>query len=581
MKNWVYGIILIASLAGCSSAGDKTAPTPPFLLSETKNETPTYEEGIAFWTAMADYYDEIQLITYGMTDAGLPLHLVVIDGERPKPLGAYKTSMKQTLLISNAIHAGEPDGVDASMLLAHQLMTDNRAKVLLNNTSVMIIPFYNIGGVLNRNSTTRANQNGPKEYGFRGNAQNLDLNRDFIKCDSKNAKSFATLVNELDPDLYIETHVSNGADYPYTITYISSQVDKIGKVIGAKIENEWTPFITTKVSEAGFKIFPYVNVHGSSPDEGFATFYDSPRYSTGFLALRNTPGYITETHMLKPYQKRVESTYEFLLAGVELLTQKSIRQSVDDARKAMRAQTEFPLDWEVDTTDVMAHHFSGYRAKYKPSDVSGAPRLYYDRTEPYDTKISYYGSLKPTSSVTAPAYYILKRGFVEVEDRLRANGIKLMEVGKDTIIELEVYHIDTFSTSPVPYEKHYSHTNTKVKMTKQKVRVSALDFKIEIDNNFRRFLIEVLEPTGPDSYFNWNFFDAVLQQKEWYSSYVFEDEAAQLLKSDSDLQKRFEEKKSTDERFAKNPKAQLYFIYKNSNRYEKEHLRYPVFRGIN
>jgi len=163
----VFGCLAVAS---CSEVEKMEAPQPPFLLSETKNETPTYEDGIAYWEQMADHYKEIEIYKYGMTDAGYPLHVVVIDGERPLPIGAYKTSMKQTLLISNAIHAGEPDGVDASMLLAHDLMTKPRSKKLLENTSVVIIPFYNIGGVINRNSHSRANQNGPEAYGFRGNA---------------------------------------------------------------------------------------------------------------------------------------------------------------------------------------------------------------------------------------------------------------------------------------------------------------------------------------------------------------------------------------------------------------------------
>ncbi|MFT5723485.1 MAG: hypothetical protein ACI9JN_000599 [Bacteroidia bacterium] len=574
---FVFSVVLLWS---CGSSSKDKAPTPPFMLSETKNETPTYEEGIAFWDSMSNYYSEIQILKYGATDAGLPLHIAVIDGERPMPLGAYKTSMKQTLLISNAIHAGEPDGVDASMLLAHALMTEPRAKKLLEHTTVIIIPFYNIGGVLNRNSTTRANQNGPAAYGFRGNAQNLDLNRDFVKCDSRNALSFATLINELDPDLYIETHVSNGADYPYTITYIPSQEDKIGLTIGSHMRTEWTPFITKRVASSGFKIYPYINVHGVSPENGFGTFYDKPRYSTGFLSLRQTPGYITETHMLKPYQKRVEATYEFLMAGVELLARTSVRAVVDQSRKMVKTKAEFPLDWSLDSTQVTEKIFEGYKASYKTSEVTGAQRLYYDRKTPTNGKISYYPALKPIKTVTAPDYYILKKGFKDVEERLRANGVKLVSFGKDTTFDMEVYHIDTFSTVTKPFEKHYYHYNTHVTSSIQKVAIHSSDWLIKIDNLHRRFIIEVLEPTGPDSYFNWNFFDAVLQQKEWYSAYVFEDEAADLLKNDEGLKQEFLVKKQNEPQFANNPQAQLYWIYKHSSRYEKEHLRYPVFRGI-
>lgn len=565
------------------SCGDKketTAPQPPFLLSESKNTTPTYAEGIAFWQEMADAYDEIEMFRYGITDAGYPLHVVIVDGERPRPIGAYKTGMKQLLLINNAIHPGEPDGVDASMLLAHELMTNPKAKGLLKNTSVAIIPFYNIGGALNRNAHSRTNQNGPEEYGFRGNAQNLDLNRDFVKCDSRNARTFATLINELDPDLYIETHVSNGADYQHVLTYLSTQEDKMGGQLGEKLRNEWTPFITKRVGKAGFQPTPYVNLFGTSPRDGFGTFYDQPRYSTGYLALLGIPGYITETHMLKPYKQRVESTFEFLMAGVDLLAQHSVRKIIDEDRLARKKQMDFPIDWEVDSTMVKAQVFLGYEAGYKTSDVSGQPRLYYDRSKPYSTKVPYYYGMKAIKTVTAPKYYVLPQGYVDVVERLRAAGVKLMPFESDTTIKLEVYRIDSLSTITSPYEKHYYHYNTHVSKTVKDVQLFKGDFLIPLDNKHRRFLVEVLEPEGPDSYFNWNFFDAVLQQKEWYSPYVFEDEAAEILKNDKALKAAFDARKEASPDFAGSARAQLYWVYTHSKRYEKEHMRYPVYRGL-
>ncbi|MBO6516278.1 MAG: hypothetical protein JJ975_06980 [Bacteroidia bacterium] len=579
MKLTTWFIVPVFLLLGCSKTPKGDAPQPPFLASESQNTTPTYEEGIAFWQEMAEYYDEISIHAYGMTDAGEPLHLVVVDGERPKPIGSYKTSLKQTLLINNAIHPGEPDGVDASMLLVHELMTEPRSKALLKNTSIVIIPFYNIGGSLNRNSHSRANQNGPEEYGFRGNAQNLDLNRDFTKCDSRNALTFATLVNELDPDFYIETHVSNGADYPYVMTYLSTQEDKIGGSITNKLRNEWTPFMVKTMSKAGFNMCPYVNVHGESPENGYATFYDQPRYSTGYLALKGIPGYITETHMLKPYKQRVLATQEFLRAGLTLLAKHKVREEVERTRSAFRNQTEMPLDWELDSSAVRAMIFDGYQAAYKPSEVTGEPRLYYDRNQPYSTKIPYFYGMKPTHMIRPPRYYILKRGFREVESVLRANGVELETFGKDTQLQMEVYTIDTFSTVTQPYEKHYYHYNTRVKKSIKTVHIAKGDWLIKLDNKHRRFLVEVLEPEAPDSYFNWNFFDAILQQKEWYSAYVFEDEAAELLKTNDDLRNKFEEKKRTEPWFEASARAQLYWVYQHSNRYEKAHLRYPVYRA--
>ncbi|TAG50825.1 MAG: hypothetical protein EAZ27_14140, partial [Cytophagales bacterium] len=79
-------------------------------------------------------------------------------------------------------------------------------------------------------------------------------------------------------------------------------------------------------------------------------------------------------------------------------------------------------------------------------------------------------------------------------------------------------------------------------------------------------------------FFNWNFFDSILQQKEGFSSYVFEDIAEKLLNENNNLKQKFEEKKKNDKKFEENPAAQLEFIYQNSPHYEKTHNRYPVFR---
>jgi hypothetical protein len=577
MKNGAF-LFLLSVMLSCSNQPLIEAPTPPFILAENKNTTPTYEEGMAFWNEMADYYSEISITPFGNTDAGIPLHLIIIDSKSPQKMRDYRNGSKQILLINNAIHPGEPDGVDASMLLADHLMQNDSAKQLLDKAVVCIIPFYNIGGALNRNSTTRANQNGPEEYGFRGNAQNLDLNRDFIKMDSKNAQSFAELIDILQPDLYIETHVSNGADYPYVMTYLSTQEDKIGEPLTSALRNEYTPFLKSKMTQSGFEMCPYVNVHGTPPDNGYATFYDSPRYSTGFLALKGIPGYITETHMLKPYPIRVKATFEFLKSGVEVMNAYNIRNNIIRTQEKISKVVSLPIDWEVDYDHADSLLFKGYAHQWLQSDVTGKMRSKYHRDQPWQKNIPYWGSMKPTLDIEIPDFYVLKRGYTEVEKRLKLNGIRMFEILADTILTVEVYHIKDYQTGKSADEKHYSHSQTSVQTSNAKISFRKGDYIIPLNNTNKRFIIEVLEPMGPDSYFNWNFFDAILQQKEWYSGYVFEDEAYAMLQADTSLMRQFQIRKKNPD-FSNNPQAQLYWIYKNSARYEKTHLRYPVFRG--
>ena len=93
-----------------------------------------------------------------------------------------------------------------------------------------------------------------------------------------------------------------------------------------------------------------------------------------------------------------------------------------------------------------------------------------------------------------------------------------------------------------------------------------------------KFLLETLEPEAVDSYFNWNFFDTILQQKEYFSAYVFEDLAKELLDKNPKLKAEFEAKKQSDTKFAENGASQLDWVYKHSAYYEKAHLQYPVYR---
>ena len=451
-------------------------------------------------------------------------------------------------------------------------------KQLLDSCILVCIPYYNIGGALNRNGYSRANQNGPEEYGFRGNAQNLDLNRDFVKCDSRNAESFAKLLQIIDPDVYIETHVSNGADYQYNITYLSTQPDKLGYTMGKYLRSEMIPALETKMKNKGNTMVPYVNHHSGPLKNTYSTFYDSPRYSSGLTTLHNIFGFITETHMLKPFDIRVKATYDYLLCSVEFCNEnnRKIKITRTAHKQAIATAKSYPIDWEVDKYDLSQMQFNGYEYGYNKSKITGEDRLYYDRTKPVTKTMFYLGTMLETKRMTKPKAYILKRGFVDVEDRLRWNGVQMQELTQDSTIQVISSRILSYETNKEPYEKHYLHYNTTTVADTISWTFRKGDYLIPMGTDKDRFILEMLEPEGPDSYFNWNFFDAVLQQKEWYSDYVFEDRAAELLEKDAGLKADFELMKQSKDSIT--PQEQLSWIYKNSPHYEKEYNRLPVFK---
>lgn len=541
-----------------------------------KNQTATYEEAMLFYKRLAAQHNTLEIKEMGLTDSGEPLHLLLYNPDRNFDLS--KNQSKAILLINNNIHPGEPDGVDASMMLFRDLVLQKIPTP--KNTIIAMIPFYNIGGTFNRNSFSRANQNGPEAYGFRGNARNYDLNRDFVKSDTKNARSFAEIFHLVKPDVFIDNHVSNGADYQYVFTYIQTQHQKLGSDLGNFLQNEMTPTIRKQLLKKKIQSIPYVTVYGSTPDKGFSQMMDLPRYSTGYASLFHTMGYMPETHMLKKYEDRVKVTYEFMVETVQFtdVNFQKIKTLKKDNAKIFSIGKSYPLQWKIDSTKVEQIEFLGFESGYKKSEISGKDRLYYDQKKPYKKQIPYYTSYVPTKNIVIPSAYVIPKSWWNVLDLLKLNQIEMTQLKNDTIIEVEKYKIADYKTSPNAYEGHYQHSNTTVTKSIEKVSFQKGDFIISTQQFGVKYLLETLEPEAPDSFFNWNFFDAVLQQKEGYSAYVFEDLAVDILKKNPSLKEKLDKKKAEDKAFAENGSAQLDWIYKNSAYYEASHLTYPIYR---
>ncbi|KOS04731.1 hypothetical protein AM493_00720 [Flavobacterium akiainvivens] len=571
-------LLLILLLPAALFSQKKTSYTTPYEKGNG-NQTATYQEAMAFYQQLDNGFETIQMQEMGTTDAGLPLHIVVFDKDKGFNFSEIRKK-KAILLINNGIHPGEPDGIDATMMLLRDLATGKLQAP--ENTVVVAIPVYNIGGMLNRGSYSRANQNGPESYGFRGNSRNYDLNRDFIKADTREARSFAALFHKVQPDVFIDNHVSNGADYQCIFTYIATQHQRLGGQLGDFFKAEMMPAILTAMKAKGIEATPYVNIHGDTPESGFQQFMDYGRYSTGYASLFNVPGSMPETHMLKEYSKRVGVTYEYMVQTLDYLDDNY--QKIKDLRANNLAEympgARYTLQWEVDSTKVTLLPFLGYEADYKVSSVTGQQRLYYDRTRPFNKVVKYFQEYVPKQQVVIPEAYIIPQEWWQVAELLKINNIQLQVLDKDTTFEVESYRITNYKTSSYPYEGHYPHNDTQVAATTQKVLFQKGDYVVSTAQPGVKYLLETLEPQGVDSFFNWNFFDAILQQKEYYSAYVFEDTAAQLLKENRQLRAEFDDKKLNDKAFAWDTAAQLDWIYTHSPYYEKSHMQYPVYRRM-
>ncbi|MEP6700035.1 MAG: M14 family metallopeptidase, partial [Bacteroidota bacterium] len=505
-------------------------------------QTPAYFEIIDWWQKLDQQSGKVKMLTMGMTDAGYPLHLVIVSNKGDYNFDNIHKNNKRIILVNNGIHPGEPDGIDASMLLARDIVT-NKYKIP-DNIVLVLIPIYNIGGCINRSADFRVDQNGPEEFGFRGNSQNLDLNRDFIKCDSKEARAFTEIFHLTDPDVFIDNHVSNGADYQHVITLLTTQHNKLGGVMGEFLSKQFEPALYISMKQKGYDLIPYVNSFGDTPENGWPEYWDSPRYSSGYAALWHTFSFVPETHMLKSYDLRVKATYALMQSFIEFTSRNSeqIKKMRDQTKQSVKSAIEFPSGWALDKSQFKEVLYKGFEAGRRPSEVSGLPRLYYDRNKPFEKTIKIFNFFAVKNSVIKPKAYIIPQGWWKVIDLLKLNKVRMTQIKKDSIIEVEVYKIEDYKTLARQYEMHHLNSDVKVSTNLQRIIFNKGDWYIPMNQEANLFLIETLEPQAEDSYFAWNYFDAILGQKEGYSAYAFEDIAADYLKNNSDLKLKLEQR---------------------------------------
>jgi hypothetical protein len=567
-------VFLLSFMFCCSLKG--YSQLTPFELSKDKNYTATYAEVIKYYSDLSRQQPQMRLFNYGTTDIGKPLTLVVLSKDKVFDPALIKRQNKRVLLINNGIHPGEPEGIDASMMLVRDLLKKHS---LPKDVVICFIALYNIDGSINR-GTSRVNQNGPAAYGFRGNYRNLDLNRDFIKADSKNALAFAQILNAWQPEVFLDTHTSDGADYQYVMTLIETQKDKQNPILAGYTDKILTPDLYKGMKQSGYEMIPYGAGEEGLPDSGIVSFMETPRFSTGFAAQHNIISYMTETHMLKPFNKRVWATYAFIQNLINICQRdaKLLGQIKMQADAEVCKQKTFALNWVLNENKVDSITFKGYAVLFITSGVSGLKRLYYDRDKPYSKAVKFYNTYNASATVDKPVAYIIPQAWGKVIDLFKLNKVAMSRLAHDTTLNMQMYYVADYKTAAKPYEGHYIHTDVSLKPLDSKVRYYQGDYVVYANQPINRYIVETLEPQGVDSFFAWNFFDSILGQKEYFSDYVFEDVAGGLLKNDAALRQKLNDEKAKDPKLANNAEAQLNFVYRNSPYFEKTYLRYPVGR---
>jgi hypothetical protein len=453
-----------------------------------QNQTTSWEECIQFYQRLAAAFPRtLQFFEIGRSDAGRPIHAGVVTADGVFDREQLQSEGRPVFFNNNGIHPGEPEGIDGCMALVRDFCMQPERLAVLGRTVFLFIPVYNVDGCVNRQNTSRVNQDGPEMFGFRGNSLHLDLNRDFIKCDSLNAQVFNRFFSAWSPDVMVDTHTSNGADYQYTMTLIQTQADKLGSALGGFLRETMLPVIYTQMNERGWPTCPYVNPVKDIPDHGIEDFLETPRFSTGYAALHHTIGFMPETHMLKPFADRyasmralVETVLDFTIANAA-----QIQTLRAQARQAAATSTHAAVCWKVDQSRPSSFLFKGYQAVYRPSVIGDYTRLAYDRSQPWEKPIPYFNHFVSDVTVTQPKAYLIPQAWRAVIERLQWNGVQMQRSTEAQVMNVQTYRIQSVQSREHAYEGHLFHDQLVLDAHNEARRAEAGDYLITLISHRR------------------------------------------------------------------------------------------------
>lgn len=548
-------------------------------------ETPNYEDTMAYARRLDAASPWIRLAEFGRSGEGRPLVVMVVSKSAQTPQAA-KQAGKPVVLIQACIHAGETDGKDAGLALLRDIAVTKAHESLLERAVVLFVPIYNADGHERRSPYNRINQNGPAEMGWRGNATNLNLNRDYMKADAPETRAWLRLWNEWRPDLFIDCHVTDGADFQYNITYQFEQHANVAPSIRSWSKDSFDGRIVPATEAAGNLLSHYMVFRDNrDPQKGIDSFISTPRFATGYVpVVRNRPALLIETHMLKDHRSRVRGTYDLLRAALAEVNRdpasllRAAKQADEEAASlgstydpARRVALSVKL-----TSKPTEKLLKGLEFRTEQSDVSGATRVVWG-TKPLDIRAPFYVEAEPAVSVAPPLYYLVPPQWKQAADVLAAHGLKLKRLARPLTIEVESYRFREVKFAPASFEGRVL-VQFKTEPVRETRTYPAGTVVVPLAQAESRAALHLLEPDAPDSLVAWGFFHPIFEQKESGEDYVLEKLAREMLSKDANLKREFEQRLASDAAFAANPSARLRFFYERSPYWDRQMNLYPVGR---
>ncbi|MCF8240076.1 MAG: M14 family metallopeptidase [Melioribacteraceae bacterium] len=547
--------------------------------------TANYEESIAYFKQLADYSEYAEMKEFGISPQGRKLYYLVVSKNKLFSPEEIREKNLPVVFVQNGIHSGEIEGKDACMLMLREILVEKTKIEMIENTILVIIPILNVDGHERSSRYNRINQNGPEEMGWRTTSQNYNLNRDYMKADAPEMQAWLKLYNSWLPEIFIDTHTTDGLDYQYTITYLVSNHINVPPVIKRIVDEKLLPAFTKSVEEEGFLIAPYVWTRGREVEKGIVDWIPGPRFSNGYAEIQNRIGLLIETHMLKPYKERVYST-KALIEGVI----KNVNENSDEFVSVMNEADEYiinryrnnrdslTLSYDLSDEKYVDFLFKAVKLEYDSSYITGSKVRRYTG-EPYDAVVPFYNEFNPKVKAALPEAYVIPKEYSEIAERLKLHGVKVTALTEDDEMTVEKISFTNVKFGNRPYENRFI-PSFKYISSEEKVKVSAGSYLVIPDNKNIKVIANLLEPDGEDSFIKWGMLNQIFERKEYFEDYSMEPIAQQMLIDNPKLKEEFEKLLTEDKEFAQSPYRRLQFFYERSPYSDEKQNVYPILRVI-
>lgn len=545
-------------------------------------ESPDYNNTIKYFEKFEKNFPSVKIIDIGTTPQGRKLKTVIVSKDKAFTPALARKSNKAIVLIQNGIHSGEIEGKDACMLLLRDILVTKEKSHLLDNLILLIIPVLNIDGHERLSQFNRPNQNGPKQMGWRTNALNLNLNRDYLKADTPEIQSFLKLFNDWLPDFMIDNHTTNGADYQYHVTYGIETHQNIDRGLVNWINSKYLPYLTNKVESDGFIIGPYMEFKDGTIESGILDLPSPPRLSHGYCAVQNRVCLLVETHSLKPFNNRVFSTKSMMTHTLEFVNENS-RELIELNKQADKNpvknylinKKKFPLVL-VSNGKFDKFIFKGFEWYDEYSEITGSTVRKYTN-KPIEIEIPIFNQAKSLKKIFVPKAYLIPQEFQSIIKILDYHQIKYSQLQSSKKIKVERYRFSNVAFAPRPYEGRQLPSFSTI-CFEEEVTLPKGTYFVPTNQRALRVIVNLLEPDAPDSFVHWGFFNAFFERKEYAEAYVMEPFAKMMIENNQILRNEFYKRLESDEKFRNNPLGRLDFFYRKSPFFDQGENVYPIMR---